>query len=105
MEAEQAFPAERIERNLRNDFAAREREVEAKLEGRARTQALGQLQDEEARAVAAVGEVEQAMKDGFTRAISAIYRIAILISLLSFLLTLFLPERPLRGTNAPLPAE
>ncbi len=101
----QAFPAERIERSLRSGFAAREREVEATLEGPARTEALGQLEAEKARAVAAVGEVEQALKDGFTRAISAIYRIAIVISLLSFLLTLFLPERPLRHTNAPLTPE
>ncbi len=105
MEAGQAFPAEEIERNLRSGFAAREREVEAKLEGPARTEALGELEAEEARAVAAVGEVERVLKDGFTRAISAIYRLAIIVSLLGFLLTVFLPERPLRHTNAPLTSE
>ncbi|HEX8441896.1 MDR family MFS transporter [Archangium sp.] len=105
MGAGQAFPAERIEQDVRSGFAARERELEAKLEGAARTQALSKLEAEEARAVAAVGEVEQAMKEGFTRAISAIYRIAIVISLLGFLLTLFLPEQPLRHTNAPLTPE
>ena len=53
----------------------------------------------------AVGQVEQVRKEGFTRAISAIYRIAILISVVGFLLTLFLPELPLRRSNAPLPPE
>ncbi|HYO54630.1 MDR family MFS transporter [Archangium sp.] len=101
----QALPREHLEANLREGFAARKHEVEARLDGPARTEALSRLEAEEARAVAAVGEVEQALKDGFTRSISAIYRIAILISVLGFLLTLFLPERPLRRTNAPLPAE
>ncbi|QRK10850.1 MFS transporter [Archangium violaceum] len=105
MEAGQAFPAKQLEADLRKDFAAREREVEARLEGSARTEALSRLQEEEARAVSAVGEVERTLKEGFTEAISAIYRIAILISVLGFLLTLFLPERPLRRTNAPLPSE
>lgn len=105
MGAGQAFPAKQLEADLRKDFAAREREVEARLEGSARTEALSRLQAEEARAIAAVGEVEQTLKSGFTEAISAVYRIAILISVLGFLLTLFLPERPLRPTNAPLPSE
>ncbi|WNG32394.1 MFS transporter [Archangium minus] len=105
MGAGQAFPAKQLEADLREDFAARQREVEARLEGSARAEALSQLQAEEARAVAAVGEVEQTLKEGFTEAISAIYRIAILISVLGFLLTLFLPEQPLRRTNAPAPSE
>jgi EmrB/QacA subfamily drug resistance transporter len=105
IEAGQAFPAERIERNLRAGFEAREREVEAKLEGPARSEALSRLEAEEARAVAAVGEVEQVLKEGFTEATSAIYRIALLISAVSFLLTLFLPDVPLRHTNAPSSAE
>ena len=103
--AGQAFPAERIEQDLRSGFAAREREVEARLDGRAESEALSRLEAEEARAVAAVGEVEQVMKEGFTRAISAIYRIAILISALGFVLTLFLPEQPLRRTHAHPPPE
>ncbi|MGZ3461126.1 MAG: MFS transporter, partial [Archangium sp.] len=105
MESGQAFPAEQLERHVRDGFAAREREVETRLEGAARTEALSRLRAEEARAVAAVGEVGRALKQGFTEAISAIYRIAILVSVLGFLLTLFLPERPLRRTHAPLPPE
>jgi hypothetical protein len=101
--AGQAFPAEQVERSLRARFEAREREVEAELEGPARTEALSRLEAEEARAVAAVGKVERAMKEGFTQATSAIYRIAILISLVGFFLTLFLPDVPLRHTNASPP--
>ena len=103
--AGQAFPAEQVERSLRARFEAREREVEAELEGPARTEALSRLEAEEARAVAAVGKVEHALKEGFTQATSAIYRIAILISLVGFFLTLFLPDVPLRHTNAPAPLE
>jgi hypothetical protein len=103
--AGQAFPAKQLEADLRDHFAARERAVMTKLDGSARREALSRLEAEEAQAVAAVGEVEGALKDGFTRAISAIYRIAIVISVLGFLLTLFLPERPLRRSNAPLPPE
>ncbi|WP_233262234.1 MDR family MFS transporter [Vitiosangium sp. GDMCC 1.1324] len=105
VESGQAFPAKQLEADLRNRFAARERDVEARLEGPARTEAMSQLQAEETRVMDAVAEVEQAQKEGFTRAISAIYRLAILVSVLGFMLTLFIPERPLRRTNAPLPPE
>jgi EmrB/QacA subfamily drug resistance transporter len=105
LEVGQAFPAERLEQELRNGFEAREREVKARLDGPARTEALSRLEAEEARAMAAVGQMEQTVKEGFTRAISAIYRLAIIISVLGFLLTLWLPERPLRRTHAPLPPE
>jgi EmrB/QacA subfamily drug resistance transporter len=105
LESGQGFPAKQLEANLRASFTAREREVVSRLEGPARTEAMSRLRAEEARTLAAVDEVGQALKDGFTEAISAIYRIAIFISVLGFLLTLFLPERPLRRTNAPLPPE
>ncbi|MFL5354105.1 MDR family MFS transporter [Archangium sp.] len=105
LESGQGFPAKQLEADLREGFAAREREVEAKLAGPAKAEAMSRLRAEEARTLAAVDEVGQALKDGFTEAISAIYRIAIFISVLGFLLTLFLPERPLRRTNAPLPPE
>jgi hypothetical protein len=101
----QTLPSDQLERSLRSGFAAREQQVRTELRGADRTEALTQLKAEEQHAVAAVGELEAALKDGFTRAISAIYRIAIFISVVGFLLTLFLPELPLRRTNAPLPPE
>lgn len=105
MESGQGFSGKQLEADLRASFAARESALEATLTGPAREEALSRLRAEEARTLAAVDEVGQALKEGFTEAISAIYRIAIFISVLGFLLTLFLPERPLRRTNAPLPTE
>lgn len=105
LESGQGFSAKQMEAELREGFAARELELETKLTGPAKAEAMSRLRAEEARTLAAVDEMGQALKDGFTEAISAIYRIAIFISVLGFLLTLFLPERPLRRTNAPLPPE
>ncbi len=61
----------------------------------------------ERQALAGVERMDRAMKEAFTRAISALYRLCILLALLALLLTVFLPEVPLRRTHgpAPLPAE
>jgi MFS family permease len=103
--AGQAFPAEQLQQSLRSRFAAQRREAAARLQGAAQAEALARLEAAEAQAVAAVEQVEHSLKQAFTRAISAIYRIAVLLALLAFLLTLFLPERPLRGPHAPAVAE
>ncbi len=46
-----------------------------------------------------INRLEQASKQAFTQAISGIYRISSLIILLGFLITLFMPEIPLRKTT------
>jgi hypothetical protein len=47
-----------------------------------------------------VDKLEQGVKEALTIAISQIYRIGIAIALLGFLLTLLIPELPLRKSNA-----
>jgi hypothetical protein len=46
-----------------------------------------------------INRLEQASKQAFTQAISGMCRISSLIILLGFLITLFMPEIPLRKTN------
>jgi EmrB/QacA subfamily drug resistance transporter len=46
-----------------------------------------------------IDRLEQASKQAFTQAISGMYRISSLIILLGFLITLFMPEIPLRKSN------
>ena len=54
-------------------------------------------------AEATVDKVALAFKEAFSEAIRDIYRITMLIALLALLVTLALPELPLRKTNAPAP--
>jgi EmrB/QacA subfamily drug resistance transporter len=44
-----------------------------------------------------------ATKEAFTRATSAVYRVCIAVALLALLVTVFLPERPLRRGHSPAP--
>ncbi len=55
-------------------------------------------------ALEAVDRVDGAVKSAFTVAVRTIYQLAILIGVLGFTLTLFLPERPLRKSNREEPA-
>jgi EmrB/QacA subfamily drug resistance transporter len=63
------------------------------------TQVLPQLGQRRAAALAGMSGLERATKQAFTQAISGIYRISSLIILLGFLITLFMPEIPLRKTT------
>jgi EmrB/QacA subfamily drug resistance transporter len=51
-----------------------------------------------------IDKVGTAIKEAFTIAISQVYRIGVLIALLAFLVTAFIPELPLRKTNYAPPA-
>ncbi len=67
-------------------------------------QVLEQLSQGRTVAIEGINGLERATEQAFTDAIGSIYRISSLIILLGFLVTLFLPEIPLRkttGTGAP----
>lgn len=87
---------------------ARER-IRAAYAARRNTPAaeVARLDAEEQRALAAVERVDAAVKDSFTRAISWLFRLSVLLTVVALLLTVFLPEVPLRRTHtsSPLPAE
>jgi EmrB/QacA subfamily drug resistance transporter len=63
------------------------------------TPVLEQLTQTRAAAVEGVTGLERATKQSFTEAISGIYRISAFIIIAGFLITLFLPEIPLRKTT------
>ncbi|QSQ21338.1 MFS transporter [Pyxidicoccus parkwayensis] len=91
------FQGEAVKARLRTEFdAERARVSEAE---RARVDA------EEQRALASVDRVHLVVKEAFTSGVSAVYRIAIGIALLAFLVTLLLPEQPLRTGRASAPME
>jgi hypothetical protein len=50
-----------------------------------------------------VERVAQATQEAFTQATSAVYRMCIAVALLALLVTVLLPERPLRRGPAPAP--
>ena len=54
----------------------------------------------EKQALDAVERIGNALKNAFTAAIRHVYQVSILIALLALLITLMLPELPLRKTNA-----
>lgn len=64
--------------------------------------ALLSVEQAEKRAISAIDALERAMKEAFTGAISQIYQLCILLAILAFLVTLFLPELPLRSGSAPV---
>jgi EmrB/QacA subfamily drug resistance transporter len=55
------------------------------------------------RLLATVDAVDRALKEGFTAALLGVYRVAVVLALLAFLLTLKLPQLPLRRTVGPAP--
>ncbi|MFP2905634.1 MFS transporter [Pyxidicoccus sp. 3LFB2] len=93
--AGEAFQAGAVKERLRTEFEAERRAAGATE--RARVDA------EERRALESVDRAQQALKAAFTRGVSAVYRVAILIALLALLVTLFLPEQPLRRGAGPTP--
>lgn len=54
-------------------------------------------------ALAGVDQVNVALKESFTQALSVTFFACAVIALIALLLTFFLPELPLRRTNAPVP--
>jgi EmrB/QacA subfamily drug resistance transporter len=63
------------------------------------TKVLERLDQTKMASLGGINRLEQASKQAFTQAISGMYRISSLIILLGFLITLFMPEIPLRKTN------
>jgi hypothetical protein len=63
------------------------------------TQVLELLGQRRTTALEGITSLERATKQAFAQAISGIYRISSLIILLGFLITLFMPEIPLRKTT------
>jgi hypothetical protein len=51
--------------------------------------------------LATIGQVAQAKKEAFASAISTLFRVCILLAILGFVVTLFMPELPLRKTEGP----
>jgi EmrB/QacA subfamily drug resistance transporter len=93
-----AFQAREVKERLRRESAAQRRAPGADV---ARVDAA------ERQALAGVERVDRAVKEAFTRATANLFRLCILLALAALLLTVFIPEVPLRRTHgpAPLPAE
>ncbi|WP_342377741.1 MFS transporter [Myxococcus stipitatus] len=71
------------------------------VKARLRTELEGtQPREDMDHALAAVDRTDQALKEAYTTAVKAVYRCAILVALLAFLVTLRLPEQPLRRTRS-----
>ncbi|MHB8874240.1 MAG: MDR family MFS transporter [Myxococcaceae bacterium] len=92
------FEPERLKEQVREHFAKERRSLEGDPAG------LFALDEAEQRALGAVDRVGEATREAFTQAIQRIYRLAFLVAALGFLLTLFLPEVPLRTSNRAEPA-
>ena len=95
----EGFQGEAVKARLRAEFDAERRRVGAAERTR--------VDAEEQRALESVDRAHQAVKESFTRGVSAVYRVAIFIALLTLLVTLLLPEQPLRRGrgSAPAPVE
>jgi EmrB/QacA subfamily drug resistance transporter len=87
--AGQAFRADEVRARLRAEFEANG----------------GAGGPEEQRALEAVGRVDSALKASFTRAVSSVYRVALLIALVALGVTLLLPEQRLKRTGGPAPGD
>ena len=96
--AGEAFRAREVKEQLRAQFEAERLRVEASGAG-------ARVEAEERRALEAVDRVDGALKEGFTRGVSAVYRVAILIALAALGVTFFLPEQPMRRRQGPAPLE
>jgi EmrB/QacA subfamily drug resistance transporter len=93
--AQRTFDEAQVKARIARQFEARRAQL-ASSGGRDDPAALAGLDAAQARANATVERVGLALKQGFTEAISDIYRITLLISLLALLVTALLPELPLR---------
>jgi EmrB/QacA subfamily drug resistance transporter len=93
----QVFRPSEVKARLHASFEEQRRQASAIQD----TAALARLDEAERRAAAHVEQVSQATKEAFTRATSAVYRVCIAVALLALLVTVLLPERPLRRGPAP----
>ncbi|NPC84354.1 MFS transporter, partial [Pyxidicoccus fallax] len=100
--AGEVFQPREVKERLRAEFEAERLRVEA---GPDATGARARLEAEERRALESVDRVDLTLKEAFTRGVSAVYRVAILIALLALAVTFFLPELPLRRRHDPAPME
>ncbi|RKG92111.1 MDR family MFS transporter [Corallococcus terminator] len=90
------FQPEEVKAKLRQGFAEERRQASQSLHGTDEARAHAKLDANEARALSTVDRVERALKESFTRATMAVYRFAIFVALAALLVTLLLPEMPLR---------
>ncbi|MBZ4411538.1 MFS transporter [Myxococcus sp. XM-1-1-1] len=117
--AQSAFQAEKVKERVRAELEAerqalqrpevREQRAKETAPSDAREQpaaasALSAVDAKEQRALEAVDRTALALKESFTRAVEAVYRCAIFVALLAFLVTLRLPEQPLQRGRARAPA-
>jgi len=95
----QVFHAPDVKARLHAEFEAERRRVEAgpTPEVRAKVDA------EERQALAAVDAADRAVKESFTRGVSAVYHVALLLAVVALLVTLLLPEQHLRRRHRPGP--
>jgi EmrB/QacA subfamily drug resistance transporter len=100
--AGEAFRAGEVKARLRAEFETERRRVEA---GSAAAGARERVDAEERRALESVDRMDLALKEGYTRGVSSVYRVAILIALAALLVTVFLPEQPMRRRQGPAPLE
>ncbi|MFP2933527.1 MFS transporter, partial [Pyxidicoccus sp. 3LG] len=98
------FQVDEVKARLREEYAAELRRVDT---GPGAAVERARVQAEEQRALESVDRAHLALKESFTRAVSAVYRVAILIALLALGVTFFLPEQPMwRGArSAPTPTD
>jgi hypothetical protein len=91
-------PAQVVQRQ----FDERFRGIEDSLAAGATEQALREVQSRlDAQAGAVAREVITKLKEAFTRAVSRIYFLMIFVVAAAWLVTLLVPELPLRRSNAP----
>ena len=91
----EAFPAQRIKDRIHAELSKALDRFQ-NVPGGPPPQMVAGLQHAEQSAFAAVDEMHQAFRDAFADAIRAIYRVTAWLAVLAFLITLFLPEIPLR---------
>ncbi|MCP3102495.1 MFS transporter [Myxococcus sp. K15C18031901] len=86
--AQAAFRVDDVKARVRREFATERRH----------TGDTASVDARERQALEAVDRTDEAVKASFTSAVKNVYRSAIVIALLAFLVTLRLPEQPLRRT-------
>ncbi|MBJ6760699.1 MFS transporter [Myxococcaceae bacterium JPH2] len=99
---EQPFPADTVKQRLHEGYAQQRQHV-AGRHGPSADRARARVDADEQRALDTVDKVQRARKESFTQATRAIYRCAILVALAALLVTLAMPEQPLRRTREPAP--
>jgi EmrB/QacA subfamily drug resistance transporter len=100
----EVFRAAEVKARLHAHFEAQRRQAGEGLDAAGAEAARARLDVAEREADAAVDRLGQAVREAFTVATSSVYRAAILVALVALLLTVLLPDRPLRrGPAGPPP--